>query len=95
MAQESWVNSRESMRAHFQEMAKHQWTVEDNLAVINEIRAQSGDQPLTLARYLENLENLKRGIYPWDQPAPQNFFARLRLALKKGRAAFHQAMQKN
>lgn len=94
MAQESWVNSRESMKAHFEEMAKYPYTVEDNLNAINELRALSGDRPLSMKRYLENQENMKKGIYPWSKPAPKSFFQRLHNACKQGKSAFVKAMQK-
>ena len=94
MATESWVNSRESMKAHFEEMAKYPNTVEDNLNAINELRALSGDRPLSMERYLENQENMKKGIYPWSEPAPKGFFQRLRNAWQQGKASFVKAMQK-
>jgi hypothetical protein len=47
-----------------------------------------------MERYMENLENLKHGIYPWSKPAPKGFFQRLHNAWKQGKAAFVKAMQK-
>ncbi|WP_243680821.1 hypothetical protein [Lacticaseibacillus manihotivorans] len=56
-------------------MAKYPYTVEDNLRAVNELRALSGDQPLSMERYLQNHENMKKGIYPWSDPAPKDFFS--------------------
>ncbi|KRL44498.1 hypothetical protein FD01_GL001073 [Lacticaseibacillus manihotivorans DSM 13343 = JCM 12514] len=75
-------------------MAKYPYTVEDNLRAVNELRALSGDQPLSMERYLQNHENMKKGIYPWSDPAPKDFFQRLHNACKQGKAAFVKAMQK-
>lgn len=94
MSKESWVNSPETMRAHFEEMAKYPYTVEDNLKAVNKLRALSGDQPLSMERYLQNHENMKKGIYPWSEPEPKGFFQRLHNAWKQGKASFVKAMQK-
>ncbi|WP_407892774.1 hypothetical protein [Lacticaseibacillus sp. N501-2] len=95
MTEKSWLDSPESMRAYAFELVQHPWTVEDNLNAINELRALSGDRPLSLARYLENRENLKRGIYSWDDPVPKGFFHRLSHALKQSKTAFVKAMKKH
>lgn len=94
MAEKSRVDTPEGMRAYACELVQHPWTEQDNLEAINELRAMSGDRPLTMARYLENRENLKRGIYSWEDPSPKGFFQRLHNACKQGKTAFVKAMQK-
>ena len=93
MTEKSWVDTPESMRAYAYELIQHPWTDQDNLDAINELRALSGDRPLTMERYLENDENFKRGIYSWDDPQPKGFFQRLRLAWKQGKASFLKVMK--
>lgn len=94
MADKSWLDNPETARAYLNELVQHPWTDQDNLEAINELRAMSGDRPLSMARYLENEANFKRGIYTWDDPAPKNFFQRLRNAWQQGKASFVKAMQK-
>lgn len=94
MVEKSWVDTPESMRAYAYEFIQHPWTEQDNLDAVNELRAMSGDQPLSMERYMENLENLKHGIYPWSKPAPKGFFQRLHNAWKQGKASFVKAMKK-
>lgn len=93
MTQTSWLDSHETAVAHINELLKHPATKEGNLKLLNQLRAQSGDQPLTMTEYLEVLENSKHGIYPWDKVAPAPFFQRLRQALRNSRRAFRASMR--
>ena len=80
MTQTSWLDSHETATAHINELLKHPITDETTLVKLNQIRALSGDRPLTMAEYLDVMEKSRRGIYPWDEVEKLNFFQRLRKA---------------
>lgn len=69
-------------------------TEEHTLVVINRMRAQSGDRPLTMAEHLQIKEDSKNGIHVWTQRKPKPFFQRLKIALKLSRIEFQYAMRK-
>ncbi|WP_054718935.1 hypothetical protein [Lacticaseibacillus manihotivorans] len=84
MTQTSWLDSREATVAHIHELLKQPMTDASNLEIVNQMRAQSGDRPLTMTEYLDVLEKSKRGIHSYDEvPQTKPFFQRLRQALKK------------
>ncbi|WP_054716608.1 hypothetical protein [Lacticaseibacillus manihotivorans] len=56
MTQTSWLDSREAAVAHLHEVLNHPATKENNLELVNQLRAQSGDRPLTMTEYLDVLE---------------------------------------
>ena len=58
MTQTSWLDSHEAAVAHLHEVLKHPATKESNLELVNQLRAQSGDRPLTMTEYLDVLEKM-------------------------------------
>ena len=96
MTQPSWLDSHEAAVAHLHEVLKHPATKESNLELVNQLRAQSGDRPLTMTEYLDVLEKSRRGIHSYDEePQTKTFFQRLRQALKNSCNAFKTTMRKS
>lgn len=95
MTQTSWLDSHEAAAAHINELLKHPITDETTLAKLNQIRALSGDRPLTMAEFRDVREKSRRGIHSYDEePQTKTFFQRLRQALKNSYSAFKATMRK-
>lgn len=95
MTQTSWLDSHETATAHINELLKHPITDETTLAKLNQIRALSGDRPLTMAEFRDVREKSRRGIHSYDEdPQAKPFFQRLRQAFKNSYNTFKATMRK-
>lgn len=94
MTHKSWLDDTQSALEHFRNQERPDDPQAVELAMMNQIRAQSGDRPLTMAEFIEIGENSRRGIHVYMQYAPKGFFQRMQASLKAAARAFTAGMRK-
>ena len=94
MEDKSWLDSEEGILAYYEEWRKKPHSEQERLDTINRMRAQSGDDPLTMEESIQIGEDVKNGIFAYQQYLPKTFFQRLKAAVRRSRAVFVATMRK-